>query len=286
MALQVVPVFVERLQQQAHSWHQEDRFASLEHQPKHWPQLLRGRGLLASRGPYHDKQHRRLTVDKIRQGVGATPPKPFVLQTGARGPFASTFVLPQRKFEDYDQEPMQLFAELFFAESLEECHNLFPKTDGVASWSTLRTLLSKYTVCARKAASGAVLDLGREGMIKGISEHSEYLKFLLGIAAADFASIRPQRQTNSGEGARAVQFWMVWRLPSDAERTARTRRSRNHRQSRPCSVQPHLCRHCHQRLQQHNLIRRRTRRTMRRRRGNHRPFLSCRMQLLRCNRRQ
>ena len=61
----------------------------------------------------------------------------------------------------------------------------------MASWSCLRTMLSKYTLCARRVASTKVLDLSREGMIKGITEHSEFVRFFLGDALADFAPIRP-----------------------------------------------------------------------------------------------
>ena len=190
--LETVPALIERIQQQAANWHREDVFQNLEHQPKLWPQLLRGRGLLATKGPYHDKAYRRLTVEKIKQG--AARDEPVALEVGPRGPYASVFVLPKVKLGDYDQDSMRLLSDLFFADSVKACANLFPKVGEVASWSTLRMLLAKFVVCGKVAASTKVHDLGREGMIKGVTEHSEYLRYLLGDPLADFATIRPVRQ--------------------------------------------------------------------------------------------
>ena len=104
--------------------HRDDTFKNLEHKPKLWPQLLRGRGLMASKGPYCDKQYRRLTVEKIRIGAESLP---FLLDTGSRGSFISTFVLPKSRFEDYDEPSMKLLANLMFAETVEQCWQIFPK---------------------------------------------------------------------------------------------------------------------------------------------------------------
>ena len=150
--------------------------------------MLRGRGLMATRGPYHDKQFRRLTVAKIQEAVSAD--HSFVLEVGQRGPFAAVFVLPKTKHQDFDADSMRLLADLFFAETVESCEASFPKIEGVRSWSTLRGMLSKFVVCARPVASTGALDLGRDGMIKGITEHSEYLKTVFGDPVADFLPIR------------------------------------------------------------------------------------------------
>ena len=105
--------------------HRDDTFKNLEHKPKLWPQLLRGRGLMASRGPYCDKQCRRLTVEKIRIRAESLP---FLLDTGSRGSFISTFVLPKSRFEDYDEPSMKLLANLMFAETVQQCWQIFPNS--------------------------------------------------------------------------------------------------------------------------------------------------------------
>ena len=96
------------------------------------------------------------------------------------------------------KSPCALLGKLFFADSVETCAHLFPKTGSVASWSTLRCLLSRFSVCARMPTSTSFLDLGREGMIKGITERTEFLRIVVGGAQNDLAPLRKQHQ---GEAA-------------------------------------------------------------------------------------
>ena len=103
---------------------------------------------MAAKGPYHDKQFRRLTVAKIQEAVSAD--HSFVLEVGQRGPFDAVFVLPKAKHQDFDAD--------------SSFKNGFSSFNSQPAVSKNGLLSFNSQAAVRRLAAGAM-----RGQIKGVS---------------------------------------------------------------------------------------------------------------------
>ena len=109
-----------------------------------------------------------------------------MIECGATSSFINTWVFIKKSPDDFDEDAMKNFHKIMFASSFEECCNHFPKHDGVLcnkSLDSLRELMSKYTIVGKRPelSGGGLIDIGRTGMVKGLTEQTEYILSLSGV---------------------------------------------------------------------------------------------------------
>ena len=145
----------------------------------HQPSLLRGSGRLVPKTCLYDKQFRRFTLERIHAGI--TAGNVFMVEGGVRGAFVSTWVMPNNYFAAFNQRSMALYLNLMFATDVARAHELFPKTsDDALDLGKLRQLMGDYAIVG-KTTDGQLQYLHRDGIIYGITEHTEFISTTLGV---------------------------------------------------------------------------------------------------------
>ena len=95
---------------------------------------------------------------------------------------------------------MKQFHGLMMAKSLDECRAHFPKVDGqigAGSLDQLRVLMSRFTIVGKKPelSGGGLVDIGRTGMVRGVTEQTEFVLSLSGVHLGDLGGIRARSST-------------------------------------------------------------------------------------------
>ena len=126
----------------------------------------------------YTKQYRRLTVDKIKKIVASD--EPFVVEAGRRPPFVQTWVMPKRSAHAFDREAMLLYVDLMFASSVDEVLELCPKHEGRLHINKIKHFMAEFVIVGRKEHQ-TLVDLHRDGIIHGTTEHLLYVMTLHGV---------------------------------------------------------------------------------------------------------
>ena len=74
----------------------------------------------------------------------------------------------------FDAQQMEQYLRLNMASTIDEAKEHVPKSDGKFCLGLLRQFTSDYII-AGKTQSGEILDISRKGMIKKVTEFTEYL---------------------------------------------------------------------------------------------------------------
>ena len=163
-------------------WVHDSTFAAVWHVPtgvhRYQHDLIRGPGRMSKRSCLYTKQFRRLTVTKIKAIVESDAP--FVVDAGCRPLFTLTWVMPKRSAEAFDRAAMVLYADLMFAKDVDEVLRLCPKDKGHLHINKVKYFMAEFVIVGRKADQ-TLVDLHRDGMINGTSEHLLYILSLNGV---------------------------------------------------------------------------------------------------------
>ena len=95
----------------------------------------------------YDKQFRRLTDDRIRNGV--TAGKPLIVEGAVRGSYVATWVVPKREFDAFNREAMDTYLNLMFETDIARVQQLFPNTYGELDLGKLRQLMGDFVIVGR-----------------------------------------------------------------------------------------------------------------------------------------
>ena len=140
-------------------WLAEKHLEGIEHEPtgtNKWPSaLLRGGGIWEPKYCLYNKGFRRATVKKLHTAIEKDPT--VLLELGANGPFAMSWVLPKTTVTPVQQGEMERLGHLMFAPSLEVVDQQFSKVDRKPCLRTFWESFEKYVVVGRTA--GAVFSL-------------------------------------------------------------------------------------------------------------------------------
>ena len=74
----------------------------------------------------------------------------------------------------YDAARMDQYLQLTFAETLEEAKRHFPMRDSKPDFGEFRKLAADFVVVGR-SRNCEIWDISRNGMIKGVTEFTEYI---------------------------------------------------------------------------------------------------------------
>ena len=164
------------------TWMKDGKLGKVEHKPcglmLHQPSLLRGEGVWEARACLYDAKFRRLTVAKIKAAIEKG--KDFSIDCGVNGPYVQTWVMPKFNIDSFDEDKMKNYVSLVFATDIQTASELYPRTDGHLDFGKIRKMMGDFTIVS-KLPDGTLHDLHRDGLIYGITEHTEYISTMLGV---------------------------------------------------------------------------------------------------------
>jgi hypothetical protein len=206
-----------KLSKDCKQWSHDAKFAHVVHEPsgpmQHHPKLLRGGGIPEGRGCLYDRPWKRLTVEKMsqfqadRQDFYVHVSRHEIEQLGASAhEFQEMWVMCKQGPSHFDHAEMLRLLHLYFPSRGEQgVREQFPTTDGALCLDAVRTLLARYTIVARYTRGERIVDLGHNGMKKGITEHTKFAESLRGANFGSFGGQRaPKAEYRNRELARGV----------------------------------------------------------------------------------
>ena len=120
----------------------------------------------------HDKGFRRFTSQKldglVRRGVNC------FIERGRFGPFMQTWVFISHAKAPFDVVRMDQILQLTFAETLADAKLHFPLCDDKPDLGAFRKLAADFVIVGR-LQNGQIWDITRNGMIKGVTEFTEFI---------------------------------------------------------------------------------------------------------------
>ena len=138
----------------------------------HQGSLVRGDGLNQQKTGCHDKGFRRFTSQKldglVRRGVNC------FIGRGPFGPFMQTWVFISHAKAPFDVVRMNQILQLTFAETLADAKLHFPLRDDKPDLGGFRKLAADFVIVGR-LQNGQIWDISRNGMIKGVTEFTEFI---------------------------------------------------------------------------------------------------------------
>ena len=135
--------------------------------------LMGGDGLIEGQGTLYAKKFQRLTVEKLKK-IHAQNQAMVLL--GPKGGFLRCWVVISKSQEEYNEEEMRLFGDLFFSNDIGEIMRLFPKNSlGQCNSKAFQRMYAKYMVVG-ESIDHDYLNLSRAGMIRWITEHDLFVR--------------------------------------------------------------------------------------------------------------
>ncbi len=84
--------------------------------------------------------------------------------------------MPKVKFADYNVDRMRQYVDVMFAPSVQDCKQFYPTLDGEFNLYSMRDLYRTFTAVCRVPGTDRFVDLHRDGIINGSTEHIEHIK--------------------------------------------------------------------------------------------------------------
>ena len=172
------------LERDSRAWKADDHFRKIHVKPHgnnlKVPALMRGQGMLATKGGLYDEQFRRPTLAQMLEASGAG--HSVFLQKGShdhwRWTEARVYSTRTSFIADASRSRAELFYDLVSSSSVAEADAVIRRGGGVNeqnvveifSYTWIRKLLGEFTLVYTDSG-GDVFDTHRDFLIHGVSEH-------------------------------------------------------------------------------------------------------------------
>ncbi len=115
----------------------------------------------------------RLNVEQIEHHVRRG--RHFVWDAGQRELFSQVWVVPKVKFADYNVDRMRQYVDVMFAPTVQNCKQFYLTLDDEFTLYSMYDLYRTFTAVCRVPGTDRFVDLHRDGIINGSTEHIEYI---------------------------------------------------------------------------------------------------------------